>query len=90
MSVDFEGIDFLEHFSGLDDPRQEGNSICYRQTAATARKTPIGAKPRSRSGLGNPLRSCDLDVRSRRRDGEQDAANRSQANSQQTQLFPLD
>ena len=27
MSVDFEGIDFLEHFSDLDDPRQEGKVL---------------------------------------------------------------
>ena len=27
MSVDFEDIDFLEHFSGLDDPRQEGEVL---------------------------------------------------------------
>ena len=27
MSVDFEGIDFLEHFSRLDDPRQEGKVL---------------------------------------------------------------
>ena len=27
MSVDFESIDFLEHFSDLDDPRQEGKVL---------------------------------------------------------------
>jgi hypothetical protein len=27
MSVDFEGIGFLEYFSGLDDPRQEGKVL---------------------------------------------------------------
>ena len=27
MSIDFEGIGFLEYFSGLDDPRQEGKVL---------------------------------------------------------------
>ncbi len=29
MSIDFEGIGFLEYFSGLDDPRQEGKVLWF-------------------------------------------------------------